>query len=141
MNETEQLSRLQASSLKVTPKRVEMYSYLASEDRYVSAKDVLDYMRAKHPTMSFDTVYRNLKSFADEGLLEATELNGEKSFRVRCAASHHHHHLICRICGKTRLLDLCPMKFVETVDSEFEVTDHKFEIYGYCKECKQEGLV
>lgn len=136
MKQTEQLERLQSSSLKVTPKRIEMYAYLASEERYVSAKDVLDYMRAKHPTMSFDTVYRNLKSFAEEGLLEATELNGEKAFRVTCGSSHHHHHLICRGCGKTKLLELCPMRYVETLDPDFEVVDHKFEIYGYCKQCK-----
>lgn len=136
MKETEQLTRLQSSSLKVTPKRIEMFAFLAAEERYVSAKDVLDYMRAKHPTMSFDTVYRNLKSFAEEGLLEATELNGEKAFRVTCGSNHHHHHLICRGCGKTKLLELCPMRFVETLDPDFEVVDHKFEIYGYCKQCK-----
>ncbi|TCI22089.1 transcriptional repressor [Exiguobacterium sp. SL-10] len=136
MKETEQLTRLQSSSLKVTPKRIEMFAFLAAEERYVSAKDVLDYMRSKHPTMSFDTVYRNLKSFAEEGLLEATELNGEKAFRVTCGANHHHHHLICRGCGKTKLLELCPMRYVETLDPDFEVVDHKFEIYGYCKQCK-----
>ncbi|MFL9649458.1 Fur family transcriptional regulator [Exiguobacterium chiriqhucha] len=136
MKETEQLTRLQSSSLKVTPKRIEMFAFLAAEERYVSAKDVLDYMRAKHPTMSFDTVYRNLKSFAEEGLLEATELNGEKAFRVMCGSNHHHHHLICRGCGKTKLLELCPMRYVETLDPDFEVVDHKFEIYGYCKQCK-----
>lgn len=136
MKETEQLTRLQSSSLKVTPKRIEMFAFLAAEERYVSAKDVLDYMRAKHPTMSFDTVYRNLKSFAEEGLLEATELNGEKAFRVTCGSNHHHHHLICRGCGKTNLLELCPMRYVETLDPDFEVVDHKFEIYGYCKQCK-----
>lgn len=136
MKETEQLTRLKASSLKVTPKRIEMFAFLAAEERYVSAKDVLDYMRSKHPTMSFDTVYRNLKSFAEEGLLEATELNGEKAFRVTCGSNHHHHHLICRGCGKTKLLELCPMRYVETLDPDFEVVDHKFEIYGYCKQCK-----
>ncbi|OGX80219.1 transcriptional repressor [Exiguobacterium sp. SH31] len=136
MKQTEQIERLQSSSLKVTPKRIEMYAYLAAEERYVSAKDVLDYMCSKHPTMSFDTVYRNLKSFAEEGLLEATELNGEKAFRVTCGSSHHHHHLICRGCGKTKLLELCPMRYVETLDPDFEVIDHKFEIYGYCKQCK-----
>ncbi|TCI46253.1 transcriptional repressor [Exiguobacterium sp. SH3S2] len=136
MKQTEQIERLQSSSLKVTPKRIEMYAYLAAEERYISAKDVLDYMRSKHPTMSFDTVYRNLKSFAEEGLLEATELNGEKAFRVTCGSSHHHHHLICRGCGKTKLLELCPMRYIETLDPDFEVIDHKFEIYGYCKQCK-----
>ena len=136
MKETEQLTRLQSSSLKVTPKRIEMFAFLAAEERDVSAKDVLDYRRAKHPTMSFDTVYRNLKSFAEEGLLEATELNGEKAFRVTCGSNHHHHHLICRGCGKTKLLELCPMRYVETLDPDFEVVDHKFEIYGYCKQCK-----
>ncbi|TCI24168.1 transcriptional repressor [Exiguobacterium sp. SH5S13] len=136
MKQTEQIERLQSSSLKVTPKRIEMYAYLAAEERYISAKDVLDYMRSKHPTMSFDTVYRNLKSFAEEGLLEATELNGEKAFRVTCGSSHHHHHLICRGCGKTKLLELCPMRYVGTLDPDFEVIDHKFEIYGYCKQCK-----
>lgn len=136
MGQNELIERLQQAPLKVTPKRLEMFRYLVDAERYISAKEVLEYMKAKHPTMSFDTVYRNLKAFSEKGLLEATELNGEKAFRVTCASNHHHHHLICLTCGKTQVLEVCPMRYVPDVAQDFEIVDHKFEIYGYCKGCR-----
>ncbi|WP_209125391.1 Fur family transcriptional regulator [Alkalihalobacillus sp. BA299] len=135
MNVSQALERLKEKGYKYTKKREEMIRLFADEKRYLSAKDVLEKMCNDYPGLSFDTIYRNLAVFADLDILEVTELEGEKKFRFSCSTSHHHHHLICLECGKTKAVHNCPMEDLNIKFQDFEVTGHKFEIYGYCNSC------
>ncbi|SDI86651.1 zinc uptake regulator, Fur family [Alteribacillus bidgolensis] len=137
MNVQQALNRLKKEGFKFTGKREKLLHLFAEEKRYLSAKDVLTFMQKLYPGVSFDTVYRNLALFEEMGILEMTELEGEKRFRFSCSTTKHHHHLICLECGKTKQIHSCPMDWIEeSVEGEFEVTGHKFEIYGYCTECQ-----
>ena len=92
-------------------------------------------MKRTYPSLSFDTVYRNLSLFAELGILEMTELAKQKHFRFTCSQDEHHHHIICLDCGKTQEIEHCPMEtFIGNVDG-FTISGHKFEIYGHCNEC------
>lgn len=137
MNVEQALDKLKDEGYKFTGKREQLLHVFAEEKRYLSARDVLTAMQTQFPNVSFDTVYRNLSLFEDMEILEVTELEGEKRFRFRCSTTHHHHHLICLECGKTKQIHACPMDWLkENGEQEFEVTGHKFEIYGYCTECQ-----
>jgi Fur family zinc uptake transcriptional regulator len=94
-------------------------------------------MQKQYPDLSFDTIYRNLTLFEELSILEGTELNGERKFRICCSTKDHHHHLICLSCGKTKHIKSCPMDAMLGEPDEFRITGHKFEIYGYCKECEE----
>ncbi|ARK29360.1 Fur family transcriptional regulator [Halalkalibacter krulwichiae] len=136
MNVTEAMELLKEKGYKHTDKRADMLHLFAFEKRYLSAKDVLEHMQNDYPGMSFDTIYRNLSLFSELNILEETELDGERKFRFSCSVSKHHHHLICLECGKTKHIDNCPMDSLQQIFPDFEVTGHKFEIYGKCQECK-----
>lgn len=102
----------------------------------MTAKEVLDFMKDEFPNLSFDTVYRNLSLFSELGIIEETELNGERRYRFRCVdADDHHHHVICLRCGKTKHLDACPVENMLPPTADFTITGHKFEVYGYCNNC------
>jgi len=102
MNVSEALAILKEKGFKYTDKRELMLNILAQEGRYLSAKAVLEQMKASFPQLSVDTVYRNLTLLHELDILEATELNGERLYRMVCAGDDHHHHLICTECGKTK---------------------------------------
>lgn len=126
---------LKDKGYKQTDKREDLLEVFASNRKYLSAKDVLEVVKAKHPNLSYDTIYRNLSLFAEMGILENTELSGEKHFRISCGLDHHHHHFICTKCGCTKEIKACPLESIEENLENFEITGHKFEIYGICPNC------
>ncbi|CAJ1004574.1 MULTISPECIES: Fur family transcriptional regulator [Bacillales] len=137
MTVEEALQILKENGYKYTGKREEMIRICAEEKRYLSAKEIMERIRDHYPSLSFDTVYRNISTFVKLGILEETELDGEGKYRLACSVDgHHHHHVICTVCGKTSALPGCPMSVLQSIPEEFQVTGHKFEVYGTCKECR-----
>lgn len=132
------LETMKANGLKYTKKREAMISYLIRRNRYVSAREVYDFMQNDYQGISYDTIYRNLHDFETLNLLEETELNGEKKFRFQCCQGEvgHHHHFICTVCGKTKEIHMCPMDFFAEQLAGCEIEGHRFEIFGRCEDCR-----
>lgn len=65
--------RMKAFGFKMTPKRLDLLAYLFEANRYVSAREVAEELRLSHPSLSYDTIYRNLNDFAEIEILETTD--------------------------------------------------------------------
>lgn len=140
MNVSQALNILKDQGFKYTGKRELILDIFSREGRYMNAKDVLEQMQAEYPQLSFDTVYRNLTLLHDLNILEVTEMNGERLYRMSCAGDDHHHHVICTECGKTKKIEVCPMNAIFGQPEGFEITGHKFEIYGLCDDCGSKSM-
>lgn len=134
MNISKAIDILHEYGHKATKRRKDILNYFSDADGYRTAKDLYEHMEKSYPGISFDTVYRNLHLYDELNIVETTELNGERHFRMNCA-QHHHHHFICNDCGKTKKINLCPMDEIGTSLGNYHIEDHKFEVYGLCPIC------
>ncbi|WP_339061406.1 Fur family transcriptional regulator [Tepidibacillus marianensis] len=135
MNVKEILEILKKQGYKMTEQRREIIQSILDQNRYVSAKEILNQVSERFPGVSFDTVYRNLSILSDLGLVEEAQMDGEAKYRVSCVEDHHH-HMVCTKCGKTMIMPECPMDLLQGLAGDFLVTGHTFEIYGLCKDCQ-----
>lgn len=134
---TEQfLQHLKNQGFKLTGKRRAIVDILLEENRYITAKELIEKLKDVYPQISVDTVYRNLNLLKEEKIIEESEFGeGGSRFRIRCSARHHH-HLVCLRCGRTQALHECPMELLAYVPKDFQVVGHRFEIHGYCSNCR-----
>ncbi|MGI8317039.1 Fur family transcriptional regulator [Halobacillus mangrovi] len=135
MNLTTAIQKLKEKGYKHTKQRERLLEIFVSQDQFIAAKEILKMIQKDFPSVSYDTIYRNLYLLTDEDLLEATELHGEKHFRLACNSSGHHHHFICTICGSTKAIEFCPMNAIHDKLGGYQVVNHKFEIFGVCPQC------
>lgn len=84
------------ADLRVTPQRLEIFKALAMASDHPSAELLHQRLVAKMPTLSLDTVYRTLGTFAGCGLINKVEtFESQARYEV---AQILHHHLICQQC-------------------------------------------
>lgn len=132
--------RLKDNGYKLTNQRKAIIEVLfENQNHLISAEDIFLECKKKGIQTNFSTVYRNLEVLENTGIVSKTNITGSSSsYELSCLGSHHH-HLICKICGKVDVIDFCPMADALKCtldDKDFTLTDHKFELYGYCKNCK-----
>ncbi|WP_240732021.1 Fur family transcriptional regulator [Geobacter sp. FeAm09] len=86
-----------AAGLKLTHQRLEIFRELARSADHPSAEALHQRLRQKIPTLSLDTVYRTLATFARHGMITKVEtVESQGRFEVTLAP---HHHLICGRCN------------------------------------------
>ncbi|MEK3881579.1 Fur family transcriptional regulator [Paenibacillus sp. PL2-23] len=131
------VGRMSSRGLRVTDQRKTLAKLFADTPGYLSPKDVYEYMGKTYSGLSFDTVYRNLRVMEELGVLEQIMFEDGVKFKLHCREEHHHHHMICLQCGHTYPITFCPMEQT-AIPQDFRVVKHKFEVFGYCKDCAQE---
>ena len=128
--------RLKAGGWRMTKKREVLLNALLTFDRPASAEQIRE--KADLAQSDLVTVYRNLETFEDIGMLQRVPLeNGTQLFELT-APNEHYHHLICRECHRTERLDLCVSKQVISQAEEHGYTQiaHLMEVYGICGKCE-----
>lgn len=129
------VTRLKTSGGRMTKKRALVLETLFKMDRLGSAEEIRE--RAKLPASDLVTVYRNLETFEQLGVLQRVPLENGKQLFELTAPDEHYHHLICRECHSTERLDLCVSKEVvnKAKSHGYSQISHIMEVYGICREC------
>lgn len=123
--------------VKVTHQRLEIYRELASTEEHPDADTMHRRVRERIPTISRDTVYRNLKMLAEHGLISVVGMSNE---RLRFDANMGlHHHFICVRCGLIH--DFCSQQLEsiecpEEAEAFGEAVSLHVEVKGVCTKCR-----
>jgi Fur family peroxide stress response transcriptional regulator len=126
------------TGLAATEQRRVIYRVLAESRDHPTAETVFFKIRSQAPRLSLATVYRNLRLFADAGIVD--EVATGSSFARFDGNTQPHHHLICRQCGSVAdyysksLDEFSPSK---TALDGFEVQSMKMNFFGVCASCSE----
>ncbi len=129
---------LKENGYKNTSQRKTILDVICKQTRPHKANEVFNMVSDIDPKINFSTVYRNLELFLDLNIINKISLDDSFNY-YELSTGKHRHHIICKLCGKVKEIDLCPFKEMEIRELEelgFEAEDHKFEIYGICRKCK-----
>lgn len=128
-------TELQNVHLAATPARIETIRLFESHKKPLDAQHIIKHVLKKG--IDRVTVFRNLNTFVEKGLLTKLEF-GEGKARYELAKVHHH-HIICESCGKMKdVQDIVP-HIEEKVGNQtgFLVKRHSLEFFGLCKDCQR----
>lgn len=131
---------LNKHGIKNTKQRNIIFDILSKSQTLITAEDIYLEIINIDNSISLSTVYRILDIFVDKKIALKSNLPGKDSFVFELNHFEHKHHLICLKCKKVIHLKNCPLtEFEQYVENEtnFSVTGHNLELYGYCPECKE----
>jgi Fur family peroxide stress response transcriptional regulator len=124
------------AGLAATEQRRLIYKALVERTDHPTAESVYLAIRGSAPRLSLATVYRNLRLFAEAGIVD--EVATGSSFARFDANKRPHHHLICRKCGAVTDFyseDLDRFAPAKRSVEGFEIESAKMNLFGTCARC------
>lgn len=129
---------VQEAGLRVTEHRLAVLAYLAKVRNPVTVYGLVDALRKKD-NIDQATVYRNLSSLHEAGLLRRLDFNhGHAHYELETGRASH--QLVCSNCETIEKIDGISIddivkKMVKKSKKFKQTTTHSMEIYGLCKTC------
>lgn len=107
---------------------------IENSHRHPTAEEVFFEAREAMPNIALGTVYRNLNSLADEGLVRRITLAGTPDRFDKTKVQHD--HLVCQVCGKLKDVFLSGIAEEIKNKSGNDIISYELNAYYVCDECK-----
>lgn len=133
------MDHLSKKRLRNTLQRLSILETFLSSGGHITADELYNAVKRKHPDIGFPTVHRNLKLMSECGVADEIKIGNKKTRYEQKYGHGHHNHLICMKCDK--FIEVHDDKIERLQEKLAEANDfipqrHKLEIYGLCKKCK-----
>ncbi len=126
--------------LAVTHQRQVIWETLMSLEGHPSPEEVYDHVRKLIPSISLATIYKNVRTFIDHGLLSEVSLH-HGSARLETNMDPHH-HMVCLQCRTIEDLDetdLEPVRLKKDAPEGFQIHRYSVEVHGLCSKCARQA--
>jgi len=126
------------SELRMTTQRRAILSELKADKSHPTAHALYTRLRRRLPRISLGTVYRNLETLRQYGLVQVLDRAGaEKRFD---ADTDTHYHVRCLRCG--RVDDVPPESVTNLnrairISTDYDIIEHRIEFIGVCPRCRK----
>jgi len=104
---------------------------------HLSAEDIVNQVKLRHPEVAESTIYRNLATLEEFGVVEHVHLgHGPSTYHL---IEDGHEHLLCERCGKVIEVPeetFGPLSQQLASTYGFEIHLRHFAIMGLCRKCK-----
>ncbi|MBE6015429.1 MAG: transcriptional repressor [Lachnospiraceae bacterium] len=135
----------QRSKYKTKQREVLLQYFQENSGVHLTAGDACEYLKSQGASIGQSTVYRQLESLVDEGILNKYIINSNSPacFEYVGADSHHDEgccfHCKCEKCGKLIHLHCHELEEIQQhilSDHDFKINPMRTVFYGLCEECK-----
>ena len=129
---------IKEAGLRVTDHRLAVLTYLSKVRSPVTVYELVEALR-KRNDIDQATVYRNLTSLHEAGLLRRLDFNhGHAHYELETGRASH--QLVCSTCETIEKIegisiDDIVKKMLKKSKKFKQTTTHSMEIYGVCKNC------
>jgi Fur family transcriptional regulator, peroxide stress response regulator len=122
--------------LAATHQRQVIYEAVMALEGHPSREAVFDHVCKRIPSISLGTVYKNIRTFLDSGILREVSVHHGL---LRVDANHRpHHHFVCTNCKTILDLpeeELVPAQLRHKLPRGFQVQKFVVDVIGLCPKC------
>ncbi|MGH7966235.1 MAG: Fur family transcriptional regulator [Candidatus Binatia bacterium] len=124
--------------LSVTHQRLAIFeTLLETRTSHPSAETIYKRVRGRYPTISFNTIYKNLEMLEELGVIQKVNLLHQGARYDM--PEQPHHHFVCRHCQ--RIIDIFDPSFRElrkpaVKESAFQIEEWTIQWTGKCAACR-----
>lgn len=130
--------KIREKGYRMTRQRQVVLEELAKVDFHPRADQLFQMVRRRLPTISFGTVYRNLRTLQELGLLSQVRF-GSKSARFDANVGRHQ-HFVCERCEKIVDIDFdlgLDLDVPGLKRQGYQVNAAKIQLLGLCPSCRK----
>ena len=130
---------IEEHGLKMTEQRKKILETFLKMEGHFAAEDLYTRTKRVDPRVGYTTVYRTLRLLCECGLAHERQFKDGPTLYELGHTRHHHDHLVCVKCGKIVEFENDSIERLQKKVAEgqgFELIDHRHELYGHCKECR-----
>ena len=129
---------LQEAELRITDHRLAVLSFLSKVRQPATVYEIIEVLRKKH-NIDQATVYRNLTSLQEGGLIRRLDFNhGHAHYELETGRASN--LIVCSNCETVEKIEGLSIedtvkKMVKKSKKFKNVTSHSVEMYGVCRNC------
>lgn len=130
--------RCRSHGLAFTHQRQVIFQAAIAAKDHPTPEAIYEKVRRQIPSISLGTVYKNIHTFLEAGMLQEVSLH-HGSLRVD-ANTQPHHHLVCKVCRSIIDLDehdVEPARVRKQLPHGFRIERQNVEIIGICESCSK----
>ena len=101
---------------------------------HFTAEQIYKELRNTSSKMAMATVYNNLNSLYEQGMIRKITMEGEST---RYDKRLRHDHLVCRNCGKLKDVFLKDITSSLKTDLGEDIDSYDLKIYWLCPDCRK----
>lgn len=132
---------LAEKGMRSTPEREAILAEVFAHHDHFDVEELIMRLRQNGRRISRASVYRTMALLVESGLVQEVFVEDGHMHYEHVYGHEHHCHLRCLGCRRIVEFRNGAMEEVEERIGQahhFEITGHKLEIYGYCRECQEQ---
>lgn len=118
----------------MTKQRAAIIKVMRENCGHFTAEEIFNLTKEEYPSIVRATIYNNLNSMVEEGLVRRICQSGQPDRFDRNPMPHE--HIICSACGKVIDVNLFDFKNRLSEETHCEVEDYELVIHCKCPECR-----